>query len=764
MTSRTPYLAYVALALMVGGLCVSVASTDIAAQALRWPSERPPRPLEARPVNFPPYEIRKLDNGMQVVLVSHHEQPAVSVRLLVRAGAAQDPKDKLGVAMLTASLLDQGTTTRSSEQIADQIDFVGGILGAGAGTDLSFVNAVVMKNDLPLALDLIADLVRRPAFAEDEVERQRAQALSGLTVAAEDPGAVAARIIDRLIYGFHPYGMPGTGTAASLAALTRQDVVDFHAAWFAPNNMVIAIVGDVTADEAFAGVRRVFADWAPREVPVFAPIEPPPPTRRVIVVDKPDAVQTSIRVGQLGIPRKHDDYVALDQAVRILGGEGANRVQRMLRSERGLTYGASADLNTYKFAGGIVAETETRTEATGEALRLMVDEFSRLQRERVWPAELEGAQAYMAGNFPLTIETPDAIATQVLNTVFYDLPVSELETYRERVTSVGPADIQRVSRSYLRPDRLAIVLVGNADSFVKDLRGIGFPEYERIPIGEIDLLAADLRRAGVPVPGGREPQAGGRSLADPRGGGRAPWLAGHLAPAAYGEGMGVQPEGDARARELLRRAIEAHGGLDALTAVKGFIADADTVLATPDGEMPATTRTYVEYPDHVRVDATIGDVQLSQVYAAGRGWLRDPGGVRDAPAEMLAEFKASVRRDLIALLAAAGAGTYDASLLPDEGFQGRVLRVVSLSADGQPPLRLFLDGATGRLVKLAYDVHAAGRTFTAEERYDDFRPVDGVVLPFKASVLRDGLVVVARTITNLQLNPTFGDGTFARPQ
>lgn len=491
----------------LGLLAILVSATGIAARAQgalaqaapqvkSWPSERPPRPLQARSVKFPPYTINKLPNGLQVVLVSHHEQPAVSVRMLIRAGAAQDPKGKMGLAMLTAAVLDQGAGKRSAAEIADTIDFVGGILGAGAGTDLTFANAVVMKDSLPLALELLADVVRRPAFAADEVERQRQQALSGLKVAAEDPDSVAGQVIDRLIYGFHPYGLPGNGTPQSIAGLTRQDIVEFHQRHFAPNNALLAIVGDVPQDEAMKGVQAVFGDWKPQEIPAFQPIEPPPPTKRVIVVDKPDAVQTEIRVGQLGIARRHNDYLALDQAIKILGGEGANRLQQVLRSQRGLTYGASADLEPYKSAGGIVAETDTRSEATAEVLRVTIDEFYKLQRERVYEGELEGAQAYLAGHFPLTIETPDAIATQVLNQLFYDLPLEELQSFPERVRSVTPDDVQRVARSYLRPDRLAVVLVGNANAFVKDLKGVGFGEFERIPIDQVDLLSADLRKSG----------------------------------------------------------------------------------------------------------------------------------------------------------------------------------------------------------------------------------------------------------------------------
>lgn len=464
------------------------------ARVATWPREGPPRPLPARPVVFPPYEIRKLANGLQVVLVSQNEQPSVSVRMIIRAGAAQDPKDKHGMAMLTATLLDQGAGKRTAEQIADTIDFVGGVLGTGAGSDLSFVNAVVMKDSYDLALELMADVVQRPTFAQDEIERQRQQALSALKVSAEDPEAVAGQVIDRLIYGFHPYGMPGAGTAASLASLTRADFVDFHKKYFVPNNALLAVVGDISATEAMAGLEKHFGAWSPGVVPVQAPTDPPQPTKRVIVIDKKDAVQTEIRVGHLAIPRKHDDYEAVDQTVKILGGEGANRLQQVLRSQRQLTYGASADLDTYKMAGAVIAETDTQTSNTAEALRIVVDEFSRLQRERVHDEELSGAQDYMVGHFPLTLEVPDAIATQVLNQLFYELPVDDLPKYRERVLRVTPDEIQRVARWFIRPAQLSVVLVGNADAFVKDLKGVGFGDFERIPIENLDLLSADFQR------------------------------------------------------------------------------------------------------------------------------------------------------------------------------------------------------------------------------------------------------------------------------
>jgi zinc protease len=184
----------------------------------------------------------------------------------------------------------------------------------------------------------------------------------------------------------------------------------------------------------------------------------------------------------------------LDEAIRILGGEGSNRLFRVLRSERSLTYSASADMNTMLLAGDFVAETDTRSEATVEVVRLIVDEFTRLQRERTGDSELAGAQAYMTGSFPLTIETPGAIARQVLSAIMYDLPLDELRTYRQRANSVTPDDISRVARGYLQPDRLSIVMVGNAAAFKDQLQKAGFGKYELIPLEQLDLTAPDLKR------------------------------------------------------------------------------------------------------------------------------------------------------------------------------------------------------------------------------------------------------------------------------
>lgn len=480
-----------------GGALMCVLLLASCAFGQTWPTENPPAPLPARSVDFPNYQLRTLPNGLQVLVVPHHEQPSVSFRMIVRAGAMQEPADRPGVASFVASLLNQGTTTKSAGEIATIIDSAGGLLGVGSANELTYVQGAVIKDQTDLALDLMSDIVRNPAFPDDEIALQKKQALSALQVGYDDPDYLAATVFNRVVFGDHPYGRPNQGTPESIARLTRNDMATFHRTWFVPNNALMAVVGDLTADEAFAAVERAFGDWSRGDVPAVETPSLPPPTRRVIVIDRPGSAQTEIRAGHLAMARTHPDYVTFDMAIRILGGEGANRLFGVLRSDRGLTYGASARLSTFRNSGVVVADTDTRTSATGEALRLMVEEFTRLQRDLVHPGELRGAQDFMAGNFPLTIETSSAIAEQVLVRLFYGQDLSEIETYLERVSNITPADIQRVARQWLKPNDLTIVLVGDAATFVNQLKAAGFGTFERIPVSQLDLNSSSLRRGGT---------------------------------------------------------------------------------------------------------------------------------------------------------------------------------------------------------------------------------------------------------------------------
>jgi len=712
-----------------------VAPRQVSAQTKNWPSERPPRPLAEHEVKFPPYAVKTLANGLQVIAVSHHEQPVVSLRLIVRAGSAQDPENKPGVAALAATLLDQGTTSRSAEQIATAIDSIGGALGVGAVTDLSFVNAVVMKDSLSFALDLVADVAQHPAFARDEIERQRQQSLSGMRVSYEDPEFIANAVFDRLVYGPHPYGRPQSGTPETLAAITRDDLVAFHRQWFGANNAILAIVGDVGAEEAFAGAERAFGKWGGAAAEPVKAADPPAPARRVIVIDKPGSVQTEIRVGNVAIARKNDDFMALDLATNVLGGEGANRLYRVLRSERGLTYGAAADFNALKQSGDIVAQTNTRSETTGETLRLMVDEVWKLIRDRVGDRELEGAQDYLTGAFPLTIETPSQIALQILNAVFFGLNLNDLQTYRERVDAVTVDEVQRVARNYLHPDRLTVVLVGDASAFLKQLPGAGFDKFEVIPLGDLDLSSPDLRRK----------PAAGRGMIRP---------VSSVRPAPRASEVPMQSNS---AKALLDRAIAAKGGLAKLKAIRTVRAEGTMTAPSIRGPIPFSVVTSIEYPDRFRVDADTPAGKVTQVYADGRYWIQDARGTNELPESARAQIQGNVQRDIVRVLVGASAGSLIVREVDaDEPSQA----ALEVSGGGMSPLTLLVNRDNGLIEKARYLVDPDGRS---EEIYSDYRNVEGIQVPFHTVVRRAGVPAIERDVRKIHFNVTLPAGLFVKP-
>lgn len=729
---------------------IAVGVTASASAQVSWPSEAPPRPLPARPVSFPQYEIRTLDNGLQVVAVLHHEQPIVSMRLIVRAGAAQDPRGKAGLANLAASLLDQGTAAATASEVNDAIDFIGGSIAAGAGADLTFANVVVMKDSVETGMRLLSDMARRPAFTPEEVERQRQQALSSLRVNLEDPEFVADAVIDRLVYGLHPYGQPQMGTPDTLASITREDLLAYHRRYFVPNNAILAIVGDVTAAEAFEGVTKVFGDWQRQEI-VWPSLSPPPePTRRVVVINKPGAVQTEVRVGQIGIPRGNADYMALNMALRILGGEGANRLHQVLRTERGLTYGVQANFDTLLDSGDFETSTNTRSEATGEVLRLIVDQFWRLQRERVGERELAGAKDYLTGSFPLTIETPDAIATQVLNVLFYGLAIDQLQSFRERVAAVRSEDIERVARYYLQPERLSVVLVGDAKAFTSQLRGIGFGTYEMVEMRDLDLVAFDFKRRSAVA------TAPGDVLSSPP----VDRVLRYQPPTV--QSARSQPA----ARQLLAEVIAAKGGLERLRNLTSLVVTSQARELGPNASPgPIVTVTTIGYPNRVRIETRGERGDVVQVYDGSQAWVRDGSGVRDVPARMISDLENGLKRDIIASLLAAQDGRITARLLPELRSSAdpslRRTQALEFSGPGLEPMVLYIDADTHLVVRQTYV--PAGMGPLIEEVFEDFRMVDGVQIAFKATVRVKGEPVLERRVSEVAINRRLAPSVFARP-
>jgi len=464
-------------------LALFVLITSCTARAQK---DEPPTPQPLGRVDFPAYEKRVLPNGLTVYALEYHEQPVVAVRLLIGAGAESDPPNLPGVAAFTADLLNQGTRTKTATQIADAIERVGGTLQANADMESTSVSAAVLTDNTGLAFELMNDILMNPAFALDELARSQQQSLSGLAAQLEDPDFIADAVFNRQIYGKHPYGHLEAGTPESIPKIKRDDLIKFHDTYYAPNISSLAIVGDLKAADAFKLAEQWFGSWQKKDVQRRTEAELPKfQGRHIVVIDKPDAVQTEIRVGQTSVPRKDPDYFNLLMASYILGGSAGGRLNRTLRVERGLTYGAYATIVPRRGPGSFYSTTDTRTEKTDEALGLVFEEIDKLRTVDVPPQELQDAKSFIIGSFPLNIEVPSDLATRLVTVFLYDLGDDYLKTYRDRLANISEKNVQKAADEKVSSQNVVAVLVGNASAFKQGLDSMGTVEV--IPIDKLNL-------------------------------------------------------------------------------------------------------------------------------------------------------------------------------------------------------------------------------------------------------------------------------------
>jgi zinc protease len=424
----------------------------------------PPAPLPPRPLNLPTPEEAALSNGLRVVFVRQDRLPLVNFRLALGTGDAFDPPEEPGLTDLMTHMLVEGTETRTSRQIAEESARYGANINAGASADYTMVSASSLSPYADRVLDLLADVVLRPSFPEDELELAKANTQQNLIAQRAQPSFLATEAVARVIFGAHPYGTVAP-TPESVEAATRERLRDFHRARFVPNNAVLFAVGDLRREETLRRAEELFGGWRPGEVP--APQFPSPPElegRTAYVVNRPGSAQTNIVVANHGITRTHPDYFPVLVMHTILGATASARLFMNLREEKGYTYGAYTSLDARRHAGSFRATTEVRTPVTGASLKEIFYEMGRVRSEDVSDKELTDAKAYLTGTFPIRLETQDGLVEQLVQIRMHDLPADYLHTYRERVQAVTKEEVRRAANLYVTPDRAAVVLVGDAEA------------------------------------------------------------------------------------------------------------------------------------------------------------------------------------------------------------------------------------------------------------------------------------------------------------
>jgi zinc protease len=461
-----------AVKLLVSAGLISVLGIGTFAQKIMNEDFRKTAPAALAPRPFviaKPFETT-LPNGLKVVVFEDKRLPLVSFRLAIKAGDINDPKDSIGLTSAVAGMLNEGTKTRSSKQLAEEIERLGASISSSSSAD----NTIVAASSLSLyssdVLRLMADVVLNPVFPESELALYKKNTIENLKYQRSQPAFLASEQTAKILYGKHPYSTI-SASAADVEKITREKLAAFHQKMFTPNNATLIVVGDVNREALLKEIKDNFGNWQKGTVEELK-FETPPirAATTITIVDRPGSIQSNIVLSNLAIERGNPDYFPVLVMNQILGAGASSRLFMNLREAKGYTYGAYSRFDTRRLAGNFEATAEVRTPVTGDSLKEFFYELNRVRNEKATEKELRDAKNYLTGVFPLRAETQEGLTNLLVSQQLYDLPADYLQTYRDKVNAVTLEDVKRVAKKYISPEKIAIVIVGDAGEILPQVK------------------------------------------------------------------------------------------------------------------------------------------------------------------------------------------------------------------------------------------------------------------------------------------------------
>lgn len=424
------------------------------------------RPISgpARDYHFPEFHDEVLASGVRLVVAPVDKLPVVTVLVIIDAGSTADPLGKEGVAALTARAITEGTRKYDGAMLAEEFEQLGTSLESGADWDSASLKITVLSEKLGEALTLLGETLTTPVFPEREVERLKAERLAEILQLETEPRGLADERFASFLYAPESrYSKPDAGTAASVSALTRRDVELFYHSRYSAGTTTVVLAGDVEVGEARELILGMLAGWRQGStLPVALETRPRSSDRAVHIVNKPGAPQSELRTGHIGLPRRHPDFFPVLVMNAVLGGLFGSRINLNLREAHGYTYGASSYFDWRRGPGPFVVSTAVQSDVSAAALREIFLEIDRIRAEEISPEELSLATQYLEGVFPIRYETTSAVSAALANMVIYDLPADYYDSYRSNIRSVSVGDVHKAAVSYLHPDELQTIIVGDA--------------------------------------------------------------------------------------------------------------------------------------------------------------------------------------------------------------------------------------------------------------------------------------------------------------
>lgn len=655
-------------------------------------------------VPFPKYEEVKLKNGMRLLIIEDHEQPTFSLRMQLIPGTTADG-DKPGLATLALNLLPKGTSSRSALDIAKALDGLGASINTSAAGDAMTVSASGLKKHLPTILGIYADVLMNPAFANDEVEKMRTQAIEGVRYEKSEAGPLVQALARKTVYGEnHPYAMKES--EESLKSISVEDIKKFHSSYFKPNNAYLAIVGDVTKSEIVPMLEKAFANWKSGTTPTvkLPPIKPMP--KGVYFIERPSSVQSSFVITGPSVPYSDPNFETVSLAADVIGSGFGGRLFRTLRETYSYTYTPFGFVTRAKEANRFVAGADVRNAVTDSAIIVTKTELEKLTKEPPSKEDLYRLQRYTVGSFLMSFENTDYLASLLQLAELNNIPFSRVKSYPARIMAITPADIQKTAAQYMNPANMSVVVVGSRE-VLSDLEKFG-------SIYQYNLNIEPVRVAAM-------------------------------------EAVSMSAD------ELVAKHIAAIGGNDAVKSLKSLTTNSEVVLSAGPQSFKGKGVTKHKTPGKTSSMMDITVMKQQRWVNGNKAWESANG----SPAAELTgqELEDAMYNAYIVPMASLKDMGYTLRI---EGKQGDSYILKAKSTLGNEKT-FYIDANTMLVTKVEYLAESEQGTMPVTEEYSDYVPVAGVKLPKNMTVTM-GPGITVKTTNTFEANPTIDDKDFLPPQ
>jgi zinc protease len=675
------------------------------------------------PIRIPEVDKYTLPNGMTVFLVEDHELPVIRAQALIRTGQRLEPPDKAGLAGIMATVMRTGgSKTRKGDSIDEELDRLGASMETGMGLGNGSASMFSLKEDFDKVFEVMADVLRDPAFPEDKIELAKIDVRDSISRRNDQPMSIAFRERRRLLYGREsPYARQPE--YATVDAITRQDLIDFHKKYYQPENIILGVWGDFHKARMKERVAKVFGAWPkggqpkPETPPVDRSLAAKP---GLYLINKEDVNQSNISLSLLVGKISDPDYFALTVMNEILGGGFGSRITDEVRTRLGLAYSAgSAYAPGYDYPGPWSGQAGTKSESTIQAIRAIREQVEKIRAEGVTAEELQRAKDRILKSEAFDYDSTGKIISRLMTYEYYGYPSDFLERFRANIEKVTRQDVQRAAQKHLLPEQFVVLVLGNAKNFEQPLSSLG-------TVTEVDI--------SIPPPAGSQVTEG-------------------------------SPEAEDKGKALLAKAREAHGGA-ALSAVKQYRLKGDMSVSTPQGEMDMSTDSTVNLAPARRISKMSAPMgEITQGFDGASAWVAMGGQVREAPGSQTEAAKQAAARENLLILQRFDQNGYHVQALGPQQLEGKQVEAVLVNHPAENmSVRFFVDPATGLLAGRSYVGSFGGPPAELTEVFSDYREVAGVKLPFAVVITRQGQKIGSVKVSEIVINPNVPDSAFAKPQ